>query len=155
MNMIWTYWNNKGDYQHIADSLSKLVPVMGPSKSFAGELWRSACNIYYDLHNNGFGNCWKGHAMYLVDHVPFDGDICLMFEEFGAGNCVSRDSRAMGKVNSIAERMMNQVIEHIVSLGYEVAVQHPANVDSADYTSSMFVDFHEFEDDEICQYDFE
>jgi hypothetical protein len=55
-----TYWENKGDYQALADKLDKLIPDQGsvsdPVKNKALERYRIACNAYYDLYNNGLCN---------------------------------------------------------------------------------------------------
>lgn len=55
-----TYWAHNGKYEHLAAQLRALIPEEGsvaqPRKNPALELFRKACNCYYDLYNNGLCN---------------------------------------------------------------------------------------------------
>lgn len=53
----YSYWNDCGRYQKLADALQELVPpegpVASPNRNKALERYRKAVNAYYDLYNNG------------------------------------------------------------------------------------------------------
>ena len=55
-----TYWNHRGKYPKASDALHKLIPAAGevdnPDDNPALEEFRVACNLYYDLYNNGLCN---------------------------------------------------------------------------------------------------
>ncbi len=55
-----SYWNGKGTHKELADALRKLIPMSGPvpnaRKNPKLEKYRKACNVYYDLFNNGLCN---------------------------------------------------------------------------------------------------
>ena len=51
-----TYWNSKGKHQTVATRLEKLFPTTGAAPTQAGEIFRCACNAYYDFYNNGGWN---------------------------------------------------------------------------------------------------
>ena len=55
-----SYSNGNGQYQNFADALTKLVPAEGAIKGNPTlERYRVACNNYYDVMNNGGGNCGR------------------------------------------------------------------------------------------------
>lgn len=51
-----TYWNGQGKYQALADKMQDLVPMEGPCDCKHVDVFREACNAYYDIFNNGGGN---------------------------------------------------------------------------------------------------
>lgn len=113
--MTNTYWNHNGKYQERLDTLSNgLVPISGPADTEAGEILRAVSQIYYDLYNNGFGNQWKGFAMYLLDRVPkLSSETQFMFFDHGGGVTRRDSSFSYDRLCEIAEEMVDTVIEHI------------------------------------------
>jgi len=67
-----SYWNNEGTYEAEAATLQELVPALGKSDTFKGEIWRAATKIYYDYFNNGWGNNWKQAAAFLITNIDLD-----------------------------------------------------------------------------------
>jgi hypothetical protein len=70
-----SYWDNTGKFQQQADILQKLLPDSGQcpnlTQNEALDLFRRACNCYYDLYNNGL--CNKGQqfaAIFRIAGVP-------------------------------------------------------------------------------------
>ncbi len=55
-----TYWNSNGRHQTMLVALEKLIPDVGsvehPKTNKKLEKLRKACNVYYDLYNNGLCN---------------------------------------------------------------------------------------------------
>lgn len=82
------YWDNNGQYQHLVDLLEAKIPVSGSvydaRRNPALERFRRACNVYYDIYNNGLCNRSRdfypvfrfGHTQYGVqrgmywEHTP-------------------------------------------------------------------------------------
>lgn len=63
-----SYWNSKGQYQHLVDKLNELIPISGPvttKKSSKLERFRKIQNAYYDLFNNGGMNRARAIARYF------------------------------------------------------------------------------------------
>lgn len=48
-----SYWEGKGKYQDLSDELSKFIPDEGRCTDTRLELYRCACNLYYEIMNNG------------------------------------------------------------------------------------------------------
>ena len=71
-----TYWNNKGTFQEIADSLQRLIPAIGEvpegkTTNKALERFRRAQNCYYDLYNNGLCNRAREFStLFRIPGVP-------------------------------------------------------------------------------------
>jgi hypothetical protein len=105
-----TYWENKGAYENEARELMKLVPDSGPAKTLRGELMRAASKIYYDYHNNGFGNSWAEAAQFLMNVVAFDDDVKEMLWDHAMGNLADGDEDA------IVEKMLSTTIEQIYTM---------------------------------------
>lgn len=64
------YWNNEGDYQEWYERIRKqYIPAQGSAKTLAAELVRSASNLYYDYHNNEWGNVKLKEAKLLLENV--------------------------------------------------------------------------------------
>ena len=101
-----SYWNNEGKYEAEAQALQELVPSAGRADTHKGEIFRAATKIYYDLHNNGWGNDWRAQAWFLIMNIQFDEEIKQLFKEHAGGVCsYSR------KDYSIMDRMIDTVIE--------------------------------------------
>lgn len=64
-----TYWNHKGKYEDLNAKLRRLVPFQGPVVNAeahpALERYRVASNYYYDLYNNGLGNCREEFELFF------------------------------------------------------------------------------------------
>jgi hypothetical protein len=61
------YWNSKGTFQTKYNQLCEmLVPDSSLCDTVEGELLRAISTIYYDTHNNGFGNNLSGPFNYLT-----------------------------------------------------------------------------------------
>lgn len=57
LNYKNTYWNDKGKYQkEMVELTNKLIPALGESETYHGEVLRCLANIYHDVYNNGGGN---------------------------------------------------------------------------------------------------
>lgn len=71
-----SYWAKKGKHQAEHERLyKKLVPAMGPASTKPGQLLRHACNVYYDLYNNGGGNlidARSGDLLYVMANVDLN-----------------------------------------------------------------------------------
>jgi hypothetical protein len=80
------YWDNTGKYEAEAEQLQELVPAMGESATFKGEVWRATTKIYWDYFNNGFGNNWEQAAAFLMDHVALPASVRAMCYECARGN---------------------------------------------------------------------
>jgi hypothetical protein len=70
-----SYWDNTGKFQQQADILQKLLPDSGPcpnvTQNEALDLFRRACNCYYDLYNNGLCNkAQQFAALFRISGVP-------------------------------------------------------------------------------------
>ena len=81
-----SYWNNEGTYEAEAATLQELVPAMGMSDTFKGEVWRAATKIYYDYFNNGWGNNWKQAAAFLITNIDLPIDVIQMLYDHADGN---------------------------------------------------------------------
>lgn len=104
-----TYWGESGKYQSEADELEKLVPPSGPAETLNGEIWRAATKIYYDYHNNGFGNNWSGPATFLMTwaskELPYE--VKAVLKNYMFGKVAERD------LDVEMEQMIDATIEHI------------------------------------------
>ena len=62
-----SYWNDKGLHPDLYNSLrEKLIPPVGPCKTFEGEYLRAISALYYDGYNNGFCNNLSGPYNFLA-----------------------------------------------------------------------------------------
>jgi hypothetical protein len=104
-----TYWEDKGQYQKQAKQLGDLVPSSGPAKTHRGEIFRAASKIYYDYHNNGFGNVWPEVATFLMANVNLTPAVTDMLHDHAMGNIGHGVDREV-------EEMMNLVIEQIYKM---------------------------------------
>ena len=107
-----TYWEDKGQYQKQAKQLSDLVPSSGPADTVKGEIFRAATKIYYDYHNNGFGNVWPEVATFLRANVNLPESVVEMLRDHAMGNVGDGLSQEV-------ELMMNTVIEQIYEMPEE------------------------------------
>jgi hypothetical protein len=99
------YWDNTGKYESEAAQLQQLIPIMGPSDTFKGEVWRATTKIYWDYFNNGFGNNWEAAAAFLLDHVALPISVRSMCYECARGNMGHR------QYDVEVELMVDTVIE--------------------------------------------
>jgi hypothetical protein len=81
-----TYWNKDSKYNEQASVLEKLVPTDGKCATFKGEVWRAVTKIYYDYHNNGWGNHWKAPAAFLMTHIDLDEALRRILFDHANGN---------------------------------------------------------------------
>lgn len=70
-----TYWFKKGKHSDLHDKLHKLIPdygeVANADANPALEEFRVACNLYYDLYNNGLCNLYKEFAEVFGFEGPY------------------------------------------------------------------------------------
>jgi len=114
---MFTYWknypflNNNHPLMKKAEEFNKLVPAEGKCETQRGELWRAACNLYYEAYNNGFGNDKTHEAQFLIDNVPtLTNDVKALFYQYA--DSITMDEMC-DDVEKTLQSMMEQVINHI------------------------------------------
>jgi hypothetical protein len=139
-----SYWDNEGKYEADAAQLQQLVPDVGHSATFKGEVWRATVKIYYDYFNNGFGNDWTEAAAFLMDHVALPKTVCDMLYACGAGN-MHHD----GYVDEI-ELMVDTVIESLRNIEDRANTQDMWNWP---VSRKHQFELEDYEDDPFYDYD--
>jgi hypothetical protein len=91
-----TYWNNDGKYQSLYTKLYEQVPPEGKADKVHIDLLRNVSNLYYDLYNNGFGNCDVLHLQW--EHLAYHS-FEIISEEI--------DSVEFGKAERIVDDWMH------------------------------------------------
>ena len=105
-----TYWNNKGTFQEIADSLQRLIPAIGEvpegkTTNKALERFRRAQNCYYDLYNNGLCNRAREFStLFRIPGVPRE-----IKQNYGSNFLVS----------SITEEAIDEKMDGFILNAYE------------------------------------
>ena len=105
-----TYWNNKGTFQEIADSLQRLIPAVGEvpegkTTNKALERFRRAQNCYYDLYNNGLCNRAREFStLFRIPGVPRE-----IKQNYGSNFLVS----------SITEEAIDEKMDGFILNAYE------------------------------------
>lgn len=145
-----TYWNENGKFESIAKELESLVPSMGKAETLKGEIFRAATKIYYDYHNNGFGNNWVAPALFLMNYVKLDNKIVQFLYEYGAGNCHSNSHNS----KECIEGLMDTVILYLSSPDFQDTFDFEDmwDFDISRDDEARFV-VYEDEDDEDEDYD--
>lgn len=80
-NYTNTYWGGKGKYEGMLSIVNKLIPGVGPCKNPKStnkwlERLRVVQNAYWDVYNNGGGNCdssikyWFGMNRWETQNLP-------------------------------------------------------------------------------------
>jgi hypothetical protein len=74
-NIMKSYWDSTGKFQKQANILQTLLPDSGQcpnvTQNEALDLFRRACNCYYDLYNNGLINkAQQFAAIFRIAGVP-------------------------------------------------------------------------------------
>ena len=65
----FTYWNQKGTFQDLANKLEKMVPIMGECEDKRVERFRKAVNAYYVIYNYGCCNIASTKVSYYFPGV--------------------------------------------------------------------------------------
>lgn len=109
-----TYWSEEGKYQAITEEIGDRVPSWGMTTNAYMNLYITACNLYYDVYNNGGCNldCYADRIEKYI--LPFNKDIK------GARNdgkidfsCKEQTVRRNLKNHTKLENFMNAVIEFV------------------------------------------
>lgn len=109
--MMDTYWNNNGKFQMAATELEAMVPNSGKCDSLKGELFRAVSKIYYDFHNNGFGNNWVNPALFLMNYVNLDSEVINLLYKYGNGNAHSNSLCDTRNIELLMDTVIQTVCE--------------------------------------------
>ena len=119
-----SYWSHNGRFEDEANELAALVPASGSAETLRGEIMRAASKIYYDLHNNGFGNNWTGALDFLKQYADIPAVTYAELNTVAGGTVVGRSDH----YSEIMEALLDHVVRYIM--------------DNVDPTTPTPVDMH-------------
>lgn len=137
-----SYWGNTGTYEKQARYLESLVPASGAAETQRGEIMRAGSKIYYDYHNNGFGNRWGEALVFLKKYIDLDQELYDWLADYAGGNI--HGGAGSSADDEILERLMDATIEGAM----ETPEDEPRAIDMWDVPVNYDRDFPEDEEEE-------